>query len=568
MAGSVGLDIATSAVRAVELDVGARPPELMRFGQVGLTPGSVVEGEVHDVAAVATALRRLWDNGDFGTKRVTIGAAGTRAITRELDIPYVPDDEVDAAARFQSEEVIPFPPDRTVLQAQVLADYTTPDGNRMRRLLVGAVHRDVIDRLVDAVDQAGLEVVGIDLVSSALVRSMLDLAYPTDHAEAVVSVGAGLTLVVIHQRGVPQLVRTVTLGGNTITQAVSGALDVPFADAEAIKRRFGEPLPQMEAAERAAQAAIAEVVGEIRNSLQFYASLPGRPPVFRLLLTGGGARTRGLVERLQAEARVPVYPVSTLARLNAAGLALSPEQALQIDPVVAVPVGLALPEPGPGAKKFNLVPPEVIERQAERRIRRNAIAVGALVVVLLVALSVLRFLQVHNTEHSIASLKAEIASDQQTLLALSPVAQATHVIQQATAQVDRITSGAVDWPVVFDELGRRTPPGVQVTSLQGTANQVPGAQGQPGVPAPASTPAPAPASGGQAQEGIGQLSVTCSAAGSTFQPATAWIDGLSASPLFYPPVVPGVNVQNGTVTFQSTVGVTSAASLAHDPAYS
>ena len=142
-----------------------------------------------------------------------IGIAGLRAITREIDLPFVPDDEIDSAVRFQSEEVIPFPPDKTILSAQVLADFTAPDGTAMRRVLVAAAHRDLVEGVVSAVEAAGLQVEGVDLVSSALVRALVDPATMSDSPEAIVSVGAGLTVVVVHQHGRPRFVRTVGIGG-------------------------------------------------------------------------------------------------------------------------------------------------------------------------------------------------------------------------------------------------------------------------------------------------------------------------------------------------------------------
>ena len=148
MAQVVGLDIGTSAVRAAELDLGPTPPVLVTYGQVGLPPGAIVDGEVRDVHAVADAIRRLWHNGNFVSSSVIVGLAGLRAITREMDMPFVPDDEVSSAAKFQAEEVIPFPPEKTLLSAQVLADYAADDGTAMRRVLVAAAHRDLVDGVV------------------------------------------------------------------------------------------------------------------------------------------------------------------------------------------------------------------------------------------------------------------------------------------------------------------------------------------------------------------------------------------------------------------------------------
>ena len=275
-------------------------PVLHTYGQVGLPPGSLVDGEIRDVVSVTEAIKKLWKNGQFSSTSVIVGIAGLRAITREIDLPFVPDDEVDSAVRFQSEEVIPFPPDQTILSSQVLADYTSPEGDKMRRVLVAAAHVDLVNGVIEAVEKAGLTVDGVDLISSALVRAVGGQD-ASEQPEAIVSVGAGLTVVVVHQQGRPQFVRTIGSGGNATTAAVSAALDLPVSDAEGVKRRIGEPVAQMQAAERAAQASMNELVGEIRNSIQYFASLPGRLPVSRVLVTGGGSELYGL----QSHARGP-----------------------------------------------------------------------------------------------------------------------------------------------------------------------------------------------------------------------------------------------------------------------
>ncbi len=323
---TVGLDIGTSAVRAAELDVSHSRPVLQTYGQVGLPPGSLVDGEIRDVSSVSAAIKKLWKNGQFSSSRVIVGIAGLRAITREIDLPFVPDAEIDSAVRFQSEEVIPFPPDQTILSSQVLADYTSPEGDKMRRVLVAAAHVDLVNGVIEAVEKAGLTVEGVDLISSALVRAVGGQD-ASEQPEAIVSVGAGLTVVVVHQQGRPQFVRTIGSGGNATTAAVSAALDLPISDAEGVKRRIGEPIAQMQAAERAAQATMNELVGEIRNSIQYFASLPGRLPVSRVLVTGGGSELAGLQSMLEDQVRLPVLTVSPLARLDTSKLDLSDEQA-------------------------------------------------------------------------------------------------------------------------------------------------------------------------------------------------------------------------------------------------
>jgi len=582
MAQVVGLDIGTSAVRAAELEFGAGPPKLVAFGQVGLPPDAIVDGEVKDIPAVADAIRRLWHNGRFVSDSVVVGIAGLRVITRELDLPWVPDNEVESAVRFQSEEVIPFPVDKTLLSTQLLGDKTAEDGTVTRRVLVAAAHRELVDGVVSAVEQAGLNVQGVDLVSSALVRALADSAHPSDEPEAIVSVGAGLTVVVVHQEGRPQFVRTIGTGGSEATAAIAAGLDLPLGDAEAIKLRLGDGSPQSMSAESAVQATIQGLVGEIRSSIQYFASLQGRAPIVRVLVTGGGSLLRGLIPQLQAQVRIPVQAVSPLARLDVSRLDLQPEQAESIDPVLAAPIGLALPEPNPAVRNFNLVPPEVLQRLFLRKVEHYTFVAAAVVGAALVAFGALNFLRVHSAQSSVNSLSASVTELNAQIPKYDTAVAVTDGLKVSQGQVDTITVSAVDWSAVVDELSKTTPTGLSLTSFTGSAQ--PATSGTAGGSAagtttttiPATTTGTTPTGGvGTTPAGaVGTVTVLVSGTfpdAAHFSPVAEWIDGITASTMFDPPGVSAVsNAPSGgntQVNFQSNLALTTGATLAKNGKY-
>jgi len=539
----VGLDIGTSAVRAAELDVGPARPVLLTYGQVGLPPGAIVDGEIHDSSAVTDAIQRLWKNGQFSSNSVVVGIAGLRAITREIDLPFVPDDEIDSAVRFQSEEVIPFPPDQTILSSQILADYTSPEGDKMRRVLVAAAHRDLIDGVIAAVEGAGLTATGVDLVSSALVRAISDRG-ESEQPEAIVSVGAGLTVVVIHQQGRPQFVRTIGSGGNATTAAISAALDLPLSDAEAIKRRFGEPTPQVQAAERSAQSSMNDLVGEIRNSIQYFASLPGRLPISRVLITGGGSYLHGLIPMLEAQVRMPVLPVSPLAHLDISKIQLTPEQTAQVSAVLSTPIGLALPESNPSVKKFNLLPPEVARRAKLKRLERQMLIGAVAIIALLLLWGGWKVLQVQSAESDIASLNSQIATANAEIPKYNKVVAAEAAYTSGVHRRTSVLASAVDWPTTLSGFIAMTPTDLQIKTFVGT------------------TVATA-SSGGTSEAAIGSISTSIVGPGPGLTSPQNWLNAVQQSTLFAN-AVPTTVTQNadGSVSFPSTVSITPAASLA------
>jgi Tfp pilus assembly protein PilN len=254
--------------------------------------------------------------------------------------------------------------------------------------------------------------------------------------------------------------------------------------------------------------------------------------------------------------------VSPLARLDLSRIDLDPEQAASIDPVLATPIGLALPEPNPSVKKFNLVPPEITQRAFERSVARKTFVAAGVVVLLLVGASAWRFLQVHNAENGVTTLKTSVAELNAQIPTFDKVVAITNELRTAQGQVAQISTTAVDWSAVVSQLGQRIPPGLAVTTFAGTSS------GPGGAAATTTATASASPAGAAPTGAIGSLAV--SVAGTFpntahFDPVAQWIDGLTASPMFSPPGVTAVaNAPNGAntnVTFQSNLWLTPSSNL-------
>jgi len=65
-------------------------------------------------------------------------------------------------------------------------------------------------------------------------------------------------------------------------------------------------------------------------------------PMRRVVVSCGGARLGGLVQRLALATRLPVEPAAPLSTLKVGKTGLSPEQLVFVEPLVTVPVGLAM----------------------------------------------------------------------------------------------------------------------------------------------------------------------------------------------------------------------------------
>jgi len=80
---------------------------LERIGQAGLPDGAVVDGEVNDPAAVATAIKDLWRRTRISSRRVIIGVANQRVVVRLVDLPWMQPSELRSSLGFQAGDTCP-----------------------------------------------------------------------------------------------------------------------------------------------------------------------------------------------------------------------------------------------------------------------------------------------------------------------------------------------------------------------------------------------------------------------------------------------------------------------------
>ncbi|MCW2713547.1 MAG: type pilus assembly protein PilM [Frankiales bacterium] len=343
----VGLDIGTSGVRAAEISHGKGGATLQRFGQVALPIGAVRDGEVVDVDAVAAAIQQLWTQAKFSTKKVVVGVANQKVVVRQVDLDWMPAAELKKSLPFQVQDYIPMPVEQAILDFHALEEYTTDAGARRLRVLLVAASRDMVGSALDAVTKAGLQPTLVDLTSFAVLRSQVASSGEyTVEAEALVDIGAAVTNIVVHQGGVPRFVRILLMGGGDITDAVAERLGVPLEQAESVKQTNGLATADGQAAQHPASRAIestgAAFVDEVRGSLDFYLAQPGSARIGRVVVSGGGSRLTGLVERLALATRLPVELARPLSVLKIGKTGLTDEQLTYVEPMVTVPVGLAL----------------------------------------------------------------------------------------------------------------------------------------------------------------------------------------------------------------------------------
>ena len=348
----IGVDVGSTAVRVAEVAVGDIPV-VVRAAQVPLPPGVVESGEVRQPEAVAEALREVWAKSGVKSKQVQLGVGDQRVVVREITLPWLPEKELRETLAFQVQEFIPMASDEAVLDFDPLGELDQ-GGRRMVRILLVAAHKGMVNALVEAALAAKLDPQGIDLSPFAVIRAVgtgdegLDLDSSGD--EAIIDIGAQVTSICVHDRGVTRFVRILPSGGRDITLALASGLGVDDDVAERLKRgervevdgEGATPLPEPGEIRKLALTRAGSFVDEVRSSLEFYMAQMPNAQVGRMLVVGGGSRLDGLLELLQERLPVPVDRGRLFERAKSE-IELSAEASAEAEAVLSVAVGLAIP---------------------------------------------------------------------------------------------------------------------------------------------------------------------------------------------------------------------------------
>lgn len=311
---AIGLDLGATAVRAAVLAPGTlegRPSVTVHgVGKVDLPPGVVVNGVVQQPQTLTAALKQLWAENKFECRNVILGTASQQVLVRDLTVPNLDPEQRAKALPYQAKEIVALPIDEVVLDFCQLGD-PDPATDLVRGLLV-ATPREPILGAVAAVERANLKVARVDLSSFGVLRAIAD-----EHlsVEAVIDLGAQLTTIVIHDHGVPKLVRTLARGGAELTEQLADRMSVSIAEAEQVKCAYGLEHANQETS-RFLVEGLRPLIAEIRTSVGYFRSTNDGAQIERISLTGGGAYLRGIADVMSKQIALPVRVVDPLQHIR------------------------------------------------------------------------------------------------------------------------------------------------------------------------------------------------------------------------------------------------------------
>ena len=339
----VGLDIGSSAVKAVELKAAGKAYRVAAFGTQPVPPDSIVDGAIIDAGAVADAIRRVFEsNKAFKAKEVCASLSGNAVIVKKITLPVMTQSELDESIYWEAEQYIPFDVQDVNLDYQILDSGTGPESRGSMEVLLVAAKKEKIGDYTGVIAQAGRTPVIVDVDAFAL-QNAYETNYGLEPGQVVVLLNAGASAININilQGDQSVFTRDISMGGNAYTEAVQKELDLPFEAAEQLKKGTPVDGATFEEARPVLRAVTENVLLEIHKTFDFFKATASSDQIHRIVLSGGASRVDGFREMLQDRFDTPVEDFDPFRTVtwDAKKLAGDPAEAAA---TAAVAVGLAL----------------------------------------------------------------------------------------------------------------------------------------------------------------------------------------------------------------------------------
>jgi type IV pilus assembly protein PilM len=336
----VGLDIGSSAVKVVELRKKGDSYELLNLGIEALGQDTVVDGAIMDALSVSSAIEKIFTDNRIKSKNVATSVSGHSVIVKRITVATTTDEELYNSIPYEAQQHIPF--DMTDVNLSYQALGPAPAGTGTDVMLV-AVKREKILNHTNVLSQAGKIPTVVDYDGFAVLNAFeVNYDIPPEQMAALLNIGASIMNIVIGRGGNPLFTRDVSVGGNQYTDTLQKELDLSFEDAEKLKQGFEVPSVTQEQKLPHLRSVTEILMLEIQKTFDFFRQTTSTENIQHIYVSGGTAKTEGLVDQLKAEFNIPVDVINPFQRMLVDPKKFDVGYVDEIAPRMSVAVGLAL----------------------------------------------------------------------------------------------------------------------------------------------------------------------------------------------------------------------------------
>jgi type IV pilus assembly protein PilM len=352
----VGVELAPERINVAKLHKQRQGFKLEALSSLPVPEGIFLDGQIADPPALAELIQKALAESKIKTQHVATAVPGRESLIRLIPLPAELNDQELREMVLQHEAglYLPYPREEADVDYQKLGYFVDEDGIEKVQVLLVATRKEVTDTYINTFRQAGLQVDVVEINSFALIRTIREQlrSYSMQEAVVLVDIQFDSTEIAIIVDGVPQFSRTVPIGTYQLQNALLRSMHLPASrDTQMLQSLIlpamtgdaddpDDLTSELNPGTLAVMRVLAELVDELRRSVDFYLSQSDNLELAHILLAGPGGGLTNLNDFFQQRLNLPtsqIDPVAALA-LEVDGEKITPAQR----PGLATVLGLGL----------------------------------------------------------------------------------------------------------------------------------------------------------------------------------------------------------------------------------
>jgi type IV pilus assembly protein PilM len=343
----LGVDIGTTGIKIAELRKENNVPVLSNYS-LSYDSGSLLQSAGLEILDGQTSdmVGNVIKKGGFSTRRAVVSIPGFLALISFIELPEMPQTEIDQAVRFEANKYIPTPLDEVSLGWEIIGSFQekSVEGSQASRqskkiqIMVVTVPKNSVVSIAQVSEKNGLETLALEVENFATTRCLVGNDKGTF---MIVNIGAKATDFTIVSDGIIRVTRSIDVGGVEISRSIASGFGIDLQRADKLKKTGQINLLDKKDKTSALVLPVAGMIlDEIKRLRELYHKKNPLKKIEKLMFTGGTSKLKSLVDYFSSATDIDCQMGNSLARI---GVEKKYEDVIkEVAPELTVAIGLAL----------------------------------------------------------------------------------------------------------------------------------------------------------------------------------------------------------------------------------
>jgi len=316
----LGIDISNTGIKIVEIKKGDRQPELTNYSIVS-AENYIGSGRNKFAPSIEEMIESAIKAGSFSAKDAILGIPGYLSLIFFLDLPEMPEQEIEGAVRFEAAKYIPTPIEEVNFGWEIVGSYQgrPVEGGQQQaikknQIMVVTVPKKTVEDYSKVVSTSKIRINAIEVENFAAIRAMVGNDKGTF---MVVDIGAKSTDLTVVSDGLLKVTRSIDVGGTAITRAIASGLGIDYERADSMKTSglidFGKPNDELTQCARPIVDLISDEIKRLH--VAYHKKNPVRK-IEKIIFSGGTSKIKGLMKYFGTSSGIECVVGNPLARVS------------------------------------------------------------------------------------------------------------------------------------------------------------------------------------------------------------------------------------------------------------